>query len=526
MDQESFWADASWRFRDLAREFGTRIAYYEIGNEWDLAPKGILEVDDAARMQAEAYRGVKRGCPDAIVCSNGFAAEGDNQQVQKKGFHEAFLNKAKGTFDVHAIHIHGGFEPYAKAIKGDFFALRERTGTRVPWYSNETATLPCFGAEDSAARAVWQKVLFAWAHGSVDYCWYNLESGSWREGGSDWGLYTAGWQPRATAAAFASLTKVFSGLDFRRIHVCKGARHIYEFGKKGRTVLVGWDSGASLECEIPVATDARKAVYVDLMGNVTTAAFKDDAVAFKIGVTPSALVLIDATRLEFDKELMGTPSVPSLTAQIIPMRAASSRPPDFTVDTLISVQSLFSANPLTESRDWKGPDDLSARVWLGLSKNALQMLFEVRDDIHVQKERAARMYIGDSIQIAFRSYEQDGDWLIGLSGGSGASEPEVFVWTAPSGIGTAAASSATRLDVVREGNCTRYAFSMPYSTLGLSPESLRNNGLRFNFMVNDNDGEGRDGWIQLASGISSGRDATLYPFIKFQQTNTNEGEQK
>lgn len=509
----------------LAREFGTRIAYYEIGNEWDLGAKGVLEIDEAVRMQAEAYRGIKRGCPKAVVCSNGFAAEGDNQQVQKKGFHEAFLNRAKGTFDVHAIHIHGGFSAYARAIRGDFFSLRRRTGTTAPWYSNETATLPCFGAEDSAARAVWQKILFAWAHGSRDYCWYNLESGSWREGGSDWGLYTAGWMPRATAAAFASLTKTFSGLDFHKVLVDKGARHAYVFGDGRRLVLAGWDSGASAVCEIPVRTDARRAESVDLMGNRTALEIRNGVVVFRLDATPSALVLTDVTRAEPDRERMETPAIPSVAAQIIPDGPASGRKPDFTVDTLNAVHSLFAANPLTESRDWKGPEDLSARAWLGLSKTALQILVEVTDDIHVQCERGGRLYLGDSVQVAFRSYEQDGDWLFGLSR-TDDGQNDVFVWTAPTGVDTAAAAVATRLKTERAGDRTRYALSVPYETLGLSPEVLRRSGLRFNFMVNDNDGEGRDGWIECAPGISTGRDSTLYPFVRFQSglTSVHEAE--
>ena len=121
----------------------------------------------------------------------------------------------------------------------------------------------------------------------------------------------------------------------------------------------------------------------------------------------------------------------------------------------------------------------------------------------------------DSVQVAFRSYEQDGDWLLGLAR-TDAGESNVFVWTAPMGVDTVAAASAARLVTVRNGDCTRYLLSLPYEAIGLSPKSLRRSGLRFNFMVNDNDGEGRDGWIECAPGISTGRDATLYPFVRFQ----------
>ena len=498
----------------LARQLGTRIAYYEIGNEWDLGPKGVLEVDEAVRMQAEAYRGIKRGCRDAVVCSNGFAAEGDNVQVQKKGFHEAFLNKAKGFFDVHAIHIHGGFGGYANAITEGFLPLRSRTGTEVPWFSNETATLPCFGAEDSAARAVWQKTLFAWAHGSRDYCWYSLESGSWREGGSDWGLYTADWMPRATAAAFASLTRIFSGLDFHKRIIGQNDRHIYAFRGNGRMVLAGWDSRVAEACDIPVKTDARKVIAVDLMGNTMQIKNSSGSVVFRLGATPSALVFPEDAEIDIDQDSLTAQPVQNIAAQIIPSGAASKRPPDFTVDTLDLVCSLFAANPLTKKRDWSGPQDLSAHAWLGLSKNSLQMLVDVTDDAHFQMESGSRIYLGDSVQIAFRCYDQDGGWLIGLSHGKAG--PEVYIWEAPSGINITEVSQAAKLFTTREGTCTRYGLSLPLSTFGLSAEALRRSGMRFNFMVNDNDGEGRDGWVQCAPGIASNRDPSLYPLVRFQ----------
>ena len=251
------------------------------------------------------------------------------------------------------------------------------------------------------------------------------------------------------------------------------------------------------------------------MGNRTSVENRDGTVVFRLGATPSALVLAGATQVERDRERLETPAPPKVEAKIIPSGPFSGRPPDFTVDTLNSVHSLFAANPLTESRDWKGPKDLSVKVWLGLSKTAFQMLFEVIDDIHVQRERGGRLYLGDSVQVAFRSYEQDGDWLLGLVR-TDAGESNVFVWTAPMGVDTVAAASAARLVTVRNGDCTRYLLSLPYEAIGLSPKSLRRSGLRFNFMVNDNDGEGRDGWIECAPGISTGRDATLYPFVRFQ----------
>ena len=44
---------------------------------------------------------------------------------------------------------------------------------------------------------------------------------------------------------------------------------------------------------------------------------------------------------------------------------------------------------------------------------------------------------------------------------------------------------------------------------------MLNHGFRFNLLVNDNDGEGRRGWIAIAPGIGERKDPSLFPFIIF-----------
>lgn len=40
---------------------------------------------------------------------------------------------------------------------------------------------------------------------------------------------------------------------------------------------------------------------------------------------------------------------------------------------------------------------------------------------------------------------------------------------------------------------------------------------RFNLIVNDNDGQGRKGWIQVAPGLGGNKDAEQYPFVVFEE---------
>ena len=86
---------------------------------------------------------------------------------------------------------------------------------------------------------------------------------------------------------------------------------------------------------------------------------------------------------------------------------------------------------------------------------------------------------------------------------------------APSGFDRKIVARAVRLNVVRKDAVTSYRLSLPLKTFGLTSEQLRR-GFRFNLLVNENDGEGRDGWIQIASGIGETKNPTIYPFILFE----------
>ena len=74
-----FWQSPTRRgvFRDfgekLTARYGTRIAWYEIGNEWDLFPPEKMTTDEAIAMQREAFEGLKAGCPDARTPSTSTA---------------------------------------------------------------------------------------------------------------------------------------------------------------------------------------------------------------------------------------------------------------------------------------------------------------------------------------------------------------------------------------------------------------------------------------------------------------------
>lgn len=136
---------------------------------------------------------------------------------------------------------------------------------------------------------------------------------------------------------------------------------------------------------------------------------------------------------------------------------------------------------------------------------------DVTDDRHSQPFSGADMWQGDGVQFALAVPGQQGLWELGLSlSDSGGSE--CFAWSVPNGFDRTAAAAAMRLEAERRGTVTHYRAAIPLAALGLDRTKLRE-GIRFNLLVNDNDGEARKGWIAAAPGIGSGKDAGKYPMV-------------
>ena len=302
-------------FRDycrvLAARYGTQIDYYEIGNEFDMVPRWILPPKVALRLQREAWEGIKESCPTACVTTCGWAVGGlddyfhKGKRLPNLGIMEEFLEKGQGWFDVLPIHLHGSFENYETRLNARFFPLLKRYGVKQPWYSNETADHISGGREVPVAIDVWRKILYAWAHGSTDYTWYNLRAKAGRAGAGVEGAYgvmTHDWHPLPAFASFCALSALFNGLDFECAHADGDKLKVYRFRGVDRIVLVGWATGGAPSA-VHVATDAHGAALYDVMGQRTPLTIKEGKLEWKVAAEPSALVLSAATQLKVDCRL-------------------------------------------------------------------------------------------------------------------------------------------------------------------------------------------------------------------------------
>lgn len=375
----------------FARRYGTAIDYYETGNEWDISGEGVGPHDELLRMQREAYEGLHAGCPGVCVTPNGWAAAASQPtpmpQHWNTGLIELFARHPE-FYDAWAFHSHGEPLWFQSQIRDRFLPLRASTplATR-PWLCNETALTSHNGREKDVAAAVWQKILYAWAHGSADYIWYNLRATGWFDGAEPgYGLMTADLRPRAGYAAFAALSAVFQGLDGDGVLHSDGGRQMFRF--KGRSAavdgraLAGWWTGLSAGQTIPVEirTDARRAVLCDLMGNRRALQLRGGVVAFPVAALPQALLLEGATRADPVDMAVFAKAAPR-TVLTVGDGDGGARPPDLRMSGIGFVRDLYEADPANVHRLWKGDADNSAKLWLWRAGGGLRVRAVVCDDV-------------------------------------------------------------------------------------------------------------------------------------------------
>ncbi|NCC58248.1 MAG: hypothetical protein EOM17_11540, partial [Synergistales bacterium] len=186
------------------------------------------------------------------------------------------------------------------------------------------------------------------------------------------------------------------------------------------------------------------------------------------------------------------------------------RKPEFSLEKAGDVYNSFGNDPSNLHMLWSGPEDLSAKVFLATDGESLTVRALVRDDVHVKVQSdPAQLWRDDSVQFRLLFPGQRGSWEIG------ADAANHFIWYAPEGFSAEKVRRELRSSVGREGNETHYEIRIPLKSLGIGREELRQ-GCRFNLIVNDNDGQGRKGWIQVAPGLGGNKDAERYPFVVFE----------
>ena len=383
----------------LAQRFGERIDYYEIGNEWDLKSTADMTVDEAVCVTRECAEAIKRGCPAARVIPCGWAVESsEHPMVRQKGFQERVMKECQDVLAAHPIHVHGPWAMHVTRMN-EFFAMRGKEGISLPWFANETAVTSVYGREQSAAETLWRKIVWSWAHGSTDYCWYNLRATPGDENNAEqgYGLLTRDYHPRAGFAAFSALSALLAGLDFREMFEDRSGRAAYAFrGMRGDAeehVFVAWDrlGGEGFPLRLRIARNEARPLQiaaVDMYGNRTELEPCGDGAVWHVEARPCALVVRGAARCDVARECLVADG-PARRRIRCGNGEPSHRAAELTLDDYSQVMEIFQANPELLHRLWKGVDDASAAAWFTQEADSVRVLVIVTDDVDAKEDAVA-----------------------------------------------------------------------------------------------------------------------------------------
>ena len=189
---------------------------------------------------------------------------------------------------------------------------------------------------------------------------------------------------------------------------------------------------------------------------------------------------------------------------------------DGTLDDLtgLPVIDLDVDGVITMPASYTGPADLGGKIWLTWDDDNLYLSARVTDDTHSQGAVDGLTWQGDSVQLAITPGapgEQQGTFSeMGFA--LTPAGPQAWRFSSPND--PSGPIQGSTVDVVRDegAKITDYEVSIPWARLdGIRPE---NGVLSASIVLNDNDGSGRDGFIEWGSGIASGKNPDLFRFVQ------------
>ncbi|MCX7957718.1 MAG: hypothetical protein N3B13_01570 [Deltaproteobacteria bacterium] len=191
------------------------------------------------------------------------------------------------------------------------------------------------------------------------------------------------------------------------------------------------------------------------------------------------------------------------------------KPPVIDGDLSDFIQSrpitLNSKDYVKLTSDTSGDNDISGIFYFMWDESNLYIAVVVKDDINYNIETPENIWKGDSVQIAFdadfdkteMTYDSDGDYEIGFAVVNNSVSS--YRWVSPITAPSLKMVSAYK----KSGDTLSYEVSIPFSNLfPLKPVIGKLLGV--SFLINDNDGSGREGFVQFTDGIGLGKNPSAF----------------
>ncbi len=197
--------------------------------------------------------------------------------------------------------------------------------------------------------------------------------------------------------------------------------------------------------------------------------------------------------------------VPSAARVLLPYRALEN---EEDLQGLVGIDLVADVNIRIGSHN--GLEDFSGKLWSTYDDDYLYMYARVHDDVFSQSKQGGEIWAGDSIQFAV-SAGMPGENLQWYEYGMALTlqGPELYRWMAPQGFVTGSITNSdlqvTRDELTKD---TIYQLALPWSEL--VPIVPSDGILSLSIVVNENDGNGRKGYVEWGSGIGSSKQSSLF----------------
>ncbi|MCK6512915.1 PKD domain-containing protein [Myxococcota bacterium] len=468
---------------------------------------------------------VKAADPDAVVVALDLAHLGGSSLENKahawQPWLEEVLKQAKGSIDVISHHTY----------QSDY--MRSLDGSVWPWeYPSFLSTVQAQGAAQKPiwiTEIGWKTDEISEAAQATEYTkmldtmlgrawWKRVFPYELRDDPNipdKWGIVRADGQRKPAWTAYRDLIK---------------ARQPVPRAGAARTVKtntpVSFDGSASTDPDGQIVKYAWDFDHTDGVGEDATGAKVTHTFA-KAGVYQVTLTVTDnhgiaiGTRVDVTVQDGGIPPIQEYPVAHAPAQVVIDGDlPEWSGATAVRLDGK-SYVKLTADR--AGDADLSVEFWWMWSSQGLYFAARVKDDQHVNNASPGTLWMGDSLQVALDAdadragpnYDIDGDYEYGLAllGGKVESERTVI----PQGANPANLQAVIK----RQGDTTIYEIFFPSASI--SPLKLQSNAVFFmSLLFNDDDGNGRKGYIEWTPGIGQGKDPRQFKAARLMPPSASE----
>lgn len=519
--------------------YGDKPRLYQVWNEWKGNPAPYTEV------LAAAYPRIKKADPNCIVIANschkgiafmeetfklgmlencdGFSWHGYNhaQLDERKRSAEAFFAEAMTMVELSKKYNHGRPKPLYITEAGRPTHL-SRVGATEGEAADYITRVLLLVRTEPAIRGIW---LYSMLDRGYDF----------KEQEDNFGLCRVDMTPKEPFYAVRSIAEIVRHGTFVRRWKTPADVWLLQYRMPdGRDVLAAWTTKPDVNKQLIISRgnapkgsllvwvaggtpverqwewlellDAAGGKFLGLGGR------HSDEIAVTIGSRPVLLSgKLEGAELKTIKEI----SKPTWR------RNSGTRLPE---TVILSAKSLETAQKhefgsellfrqTTSSLKRNGLSDVDANFRVANDSEKIYLEVTVTDDVHFNNYADDMLWSGDSVQAAFSVLNNDS----AVSGGTeymfALTEQGPRVFREVSQTGSTEPTGA-KLEARRNGRETCYRISVPLKELGV--KYAAGTPMGFSLVVNDNDGEGRKGYLHWADGIGTGKNPDLYNWVVLQ----------